>query len=402
MLYCTGLYHCEQMFALRIKLDTKMATYCLGLIVNPIAGMGGTVGLKGTDGDRVAKARAFGAPPVAAARAEIALSSLMEIRKNLVVLTCSGEMGETAAKHAGLEPTVLSTIRDGATTAEDTKIAATRILMKGPELLLFVGGDGTARDLLQIVGHKTPLLGVPSGVKMHSAVFAATARAAGEVARNYLLAADRHSLLRDAEIMDREIFSSGDDIMSPKMYGTVRTPQLSFLVPGAKSSSRLTEDAVLEGAINRTREIIDDELISLIGPGSTMQALKRQFGFEGTALGVDIVANGRCLATDVSEQRILELIKDRPARIVVSVVGGQGFLFGRGNQQLSARVIREVGIDNIIVVSSLEKLTALPGGCLLVDTGSEKLDDNLAGHMKILVSRVRTAMMPVKTLNSRC
>jgi predicted polyphosphate/ATP-dependent NAD kinase len=254
--------------------------------------------------------------------------------------------------------------------------------------------------LLQVVGRKTPLLGVPSGVKMHSAVFAATARAAGEVARNYLLTADRHSLLRDAEIMDREISSSGEIAMSPKIYGMVRTPQLSFLVPGAKSSSRFTEAAVLEGAVSRASEIIDDERISLIGPGSTMQAIKRRLGFEGTALGVDVVTNGRCLATDTSEQGILKMINDRPARIVISVVGGQGFLFGRGNQQLSARVIRKVGINNIVVVSSLEKLTALPGRCLLVDTGCEKLDDNLAGYMKILVGSDRTAIMPVKSLKS--
>jgi predicted polyphosphate/ATP-dependent NAD kinase len=160
--------------------------------------------------------------------------------------------------------------------------------------------------------------------------------------------------------------------------------------------------AALDGAINRSRETIEDERVSLIGPGSTMQALKRKLGFEGTPLGVDAAKDGRCLATDVGEEEILELIKDRPARIVLSIVGGQGFLFGRGNQQLSARVIREVGIDNIVVVSSLEKLTALPGNCLLVDTGDENLDDDLAGYVKILVSSMRTVMMQVRSLNTRC
>ncbi len=379
-----------------------MWKYRLGLIINPIAGMGGSVGLKSTDGDRAARARAMGALPVAAARAVIALSSLTGIKKDIEILTCSGVMGEIAVQHAGLDSIVLNAVNDETTTATDTKDAVTRILGYDPDLILFVGGDGTARDVLQIVGARTPILGVPSGVKMHSAVFAATARAAGEVARNYLLAADRHSLLRDAEIMDREISRSGEFAKSPKLYGMVRTPQLSFLVPGAKSSSRLTATAILESAISRIRETIVDERISLIGPGSTMQAIKRQFGIEGTALGVDAVADGRCLDTDVSEQRILELIKDKPARIVVSIVGGQGFLFGRGNQQLSPRVIRAVGIDNIVVVSSLEKLTALPGGCVLVDTGSESLDDDLAGHIKIIVSSGRTVMMPVKSLSLGC
>lgn len=379
-----------------------MRRYRIGLIVNPVAGMGGSVGLKSTDGDLLVRARAIGAVPLASARATLALAPLAEIKNELVMLTCSGEMGKNTALQAGLESDVLCTVQDGATTADDTKLAAASILRESPDLLLFAGGDGTARDLLEVIGGEIPILGVPSGVKMHSAVFASSARAAGEVARNYLVAADRDSLLRDAEIMDREIFSSAETAKSPKLYGMVRTPQLSFLVPGAKSSSRLTEMATLEGAINRASETIDDERISLIGPGSTMQATMQQLGIEGTPLGVDAVKDGQCLAKDVGEKRILDMIEGRPARIVVSVVGGQGFLFGRGNQQLSARVIREVGIDNIIVVSSLEKLAALPGNCLLVDTGDEKLDDDLAGHMKILVSRVRTIMMPVKTPNTRC
>lgn len=373
-----------------------MRRYRLGLIVNPIAGMGGSIGLKGTDGDLAVTARARGAMPVAAGRAATALSTLEELRADLIVVTWSGEMGESVVRKAGLNSIIHGTADDGATTADDTKAAATSILEDNVDLLLFVGGDGTARDLLDVVDARIPLLGVPSGVKMHSAVFAATARAAGQVARSYLLADDRESLLQDAEIMDREPPGPDNSAMSPKLYGMVRTPQLSFLVPGAKSSSRLTERAALDAAVRRAREMIDDERVSLIGPGSTMQLIKREFGFEGTPLGVDAVADGQCLGRDLNEQAILELIEDRPARIVVSVVGGQGFLFGRGNQQLSARVIRQVGTDNIVVISSLEKLTALPRSCLLVDTGDERLDAELAGHMKILVSGVRTAMMPVK------
>jgi len=369
----------------------------LGLIINPIAGMGGSVGLKGTDGDLVAKAQAMGAAPVAGPRAVTALTQLTELRKELLVLTCLGEMGATAAETAGLNSRIVSGVGSAETTAEDTRAAANAILGHRPVLFLFVGGDGTARDVSEVVGKSIPILGVPSGVKMHSAVFAATARAAGEVARRYLLADDRESLLRDGEIMDRETPSTGGENLSPKLFGMVRTPQVTFLVPGAKSSSPVTERATLAGAIHRASETINDERVSLIGPGSTMQALKRQLGFEGTPLGVDAVADGRCLAKDVNEQGILELIGNRPARIVVSIIGGQGFLFGRGNQQLSARVIRAVGTDNIVVVSSLEKLTTLFGNCLLVDTGDEDLDNSLAGHMPVIVSSIRTVMMPVRT-----
>jgi predicted polyphosphate/ATP-dependent NAD kinase len=324
------------------------------------------------------------------------LTQLSELRKELLVLTCSGDMGATAAETAGLNSRIVSGVGCAETTAEDTRTAANAILGHRPLLFLFVGGDGTARDVSEIVGKSIPILGVPSGVKMHSAVFAATARAAGEVARRYLLSDDRKSLLRDGEIMDRETLSTGGENLSPKLFGMVRTPQVTFLVPGAKSSSPVTEQAALAGAIHRASETVADERVSLIGPGSTMQALKRQLGFEGTPLGVDAVTNGRYLAKDVNEQGILELIGNRPARIVVSIVGGQGFLFGRGNQQLSARVIRAVGTDNIVAVSSLEKLTTIFGNCLLVDTGDEDLDNSLAGHLPVIVSSTRTVMMPVR------
>lgn len=371
-------------------------TLRMGLIINPIAGMGGSVGLKGTDGALGAKAQAMGAAPVAEPRAVTALAQLAELSEDLLVVTCSGEMGANAADKSGLRSRIVSNIKSGKTTAQDTRAAANEILRHRPVLLLFAGGDGTARDLLQIIDQNVPILGIPSGVKMHSAVFAASARAAGEVARRYLLANDRESLLQDAEVMDRIPSNAGKNSLSPKLFGVVRTPQLTFLVPGAKSSSRMTESAALAGAIQRASEIIRDERVSLIGPGSTMQALKRLLGFEGTQLGIDAVQNGCRLAEDVNEWDILELIRDRPARIVVSVVGGQGFLFGRGNQPLSARVIRAVGTDNIVVVSSLEKLTSLSGKCLLVDTGDDTLDADLAGYVKVIVSSGRTVMMPVR------
>ena len=377
-----------------------MDGYRLGLIVNPIAGMGGSVGLKGTDGGLASKARSLGAVPVAADRAAIALSQLDDIGKNLLVLTCSGDMGAKSVRRAGLAAAIVHGVADGATTADDSRLAALRIVAQRPHLLLFAGGDGTARDLLPAVGASTPLLGVPSGVKMHSAVFAATARAAGEVVRNFLMATDRQSLLRDAEIMDRELVCGVQDSLSPKLHGLVRTPSLSFLVPGAKSSSRLTGEAALAGAVGRVADLLRDGRISLLGPGSTMQLVKQVCGFEGTPLGVDAVRNGRRVALDLNERSILDLIRNRPARIVVSVVGGQGFLFGRGNQQLSSRVIRAVGIDAIVAVASLQKLSSLPANCLLVDTGDEGIDAALSGYFKVLVSDVRTVLMPVK--GARC
>ena len=369
--------------------------YRLGLIVNPIAGMGGSVGLKGTDGELAAVARKLGAAPVASERARKALSQLSGFGASLTVLTCAGEMGADAAEFAGLEPRVLATAADRDTIAADTRAGAIAIADSDPDLLLFVGGDGTARDVLEAVDRRVPVLGVPSGVKMHSAVFAATARAAGEIAARFLRARDRKSLLGDAEVLDRDV--NGADKSSPRLYGIMRTPRSGFLVPGAKASSAVSEQAALEAAIARVVARMDDSCVSLLGPGTTMQLAKRQIGFEGTLLGIDAVRHGSCLATDIGEREILRLLgRHGCGRIVVSVVGGQGFLFGRGNQQLSATVIRRVGKANIDIVSSLEKLTALPWGCLLVDTGDEALDEELSGHLPVLVSGNRTAMMPIR------
>ena len=368
-----------------------MATQRIGLIINPIAGMGGSVGLKGTDGELAAVAKKLGAVPIAVTRAGIALSQLSDIKDQITVLTCSGEMGEESARSADIEATIVANVADEATTPADTASAAERILQHDPALLLFVGGDGTARDIFEAVGDRLPILGVPAGVKMHSAVFAATARAAGEVARQYLLHANRNSMLHEAEIVDRE----GAD-NSLHIFGIARVPQLSFLVPGAKAVQPVSQQARLEGAIHRVARMVSDQRVSLIGPGSTMQALKQELGFSGTALGVDAVQDGQCIACDLNEERILQLIEGRDARIVVSIVGGQGYLFGRGNQQLSSRVIRAIGTDNIVVVSTQDKLTAIPGQQLLVDTGDEDLDRNLAGYRQVVVGNARTTMMPVK------
>ena len=371
----------------------------LGLIVNPIAGMGGSVGLKGTDGELAAVARNLGASPVASERARKALSKLGGFGDSLEIFTCAGEMGADAAASTGLDARVLMSAADRETVAADTRAGAMAIVEVGPDLLLFVGGDGTARDVLEVIDRRVPVLGVPSGVKMHSAVFAASARAAGEIAARFLRARDRHSLLGDAEILDRDANGTGG--ASPRLYGIMRTPRSGFLVPGAKASSPVSEQAALNAAITRVLARMDDSSVSLLGPGSTMQLAKAHIGFDGTLLGVDAVRNGSCLATDIGEREILQLLgRHGRGRIVVSVIGGQGFLFGRGNQQLSARVIRRVGKDNIDIVSSLEKLTALPWGCLLVDTGDEALDEELSGHMPVVVSGNRTAMMPIRSTST--
>ena len=375
-------------------------TLQLGLIINPVAGMGGSVGLKGTDGVLAATAKAMGATPVAESRALTALSQLKSLCPDVEVLTCPGPMGAAAAEQAKLATRIVCDMGANETSAEDTKAAARAMVAQGPELILFVGGDGTARDIHEVVACELPILGVPSGVKMHSAVFAATPRAAGEVAGRYLQANDPESWLAQVEILDRVDSTDEGQDRSPKLFGVVRTPRLGLLVPGAKASRPVSEPIALGAAVSRVAAMLRDDRVSLIGPGSTMQALAAHLGFDGSLLGVDAARNGKLLVNDLDERHILDLIAGEAARIVLSVVGGQGFLFGRGNQQLSAKVISEVGVENIVIVSSLEKLAGLPGNCLLVDTDDEGVDELLAGYLPVIVSDARTVMMPVKNLSN--
>lgn len=366
----------------------------LGLIVNPIAGMGGAVGLAGTDGERAERARELGATASAGERALSALRALQGV--DVIVETCSGAMGAAVAEEAGLRYEVVFDIDCKPTTAADTRLAAATLRERRVDLLLVVGGDGTARDVLEVVGRDVPVLGVPAGVKMHSAIFAATARTAGEVARAFLTSIAPEALLRDAEVMDREAGDAGETPPSPTLYGFLRVPKISFFVPHAKAASILSDERALEGAVQRLTRLVQDERISVLGPGMTLERVKKAVGCSGSPLAVAAISSGSCLGQDLNETQILAAVADKPARLIVGVVGGQGFLFGRGNQQLSPRVIRAVGMENIVVVAAAEKLLALESGALLVDTGDEALDDALAGFVSVVVGANRTLVFPVK------
>lgn len=358
--------------------------------------MGGAVGLKGTDGGLLGKAHALGARPHAAERALSTLSALAAgDTPPLQIVTSADPMGAAVAAAGGFDPVLVHRPAGPHTTAADTRQAAAALLRNDIDLLLFAGGDGTARDLLEAVGQQVPLLGIPCGVKMHSAVFATTPRAAAEVVRLFFRTMDPDRLLYEAEIMDRETGKEGVRTRSPALFGFVRTPRLAVLVAPAKCGAGA--DGLVDGACSAVARAAADGRVTLIGPGTTMQRIKRELGFAGTVLGVDAVGNGRLLGLDLNERQILRLIEGREARIVVSIVGGQGFLFGRGNQQLSARVIRRVGIANIVVVASAGKLAALPPHGLRIDTGDEALDDEFPAYLPVLTGARRRTLVAVQT-----
>lgn len=354
-------------------------SYRLGLIVNPVAGMGGAVGLKGTDGERHAQALARGAGPLSHRRTATALAALNHVQVAFKLLTAGGAMGAIAAREAGIEHRVVFEPAGRHTTAADTVAAAQALALAGIDLLLFAGGDGTARDLLKVIDGRIPVLGIPAGVKMHSAVFAPGPAAAGDIAAAFLQSHCSPGSLVDAEVMDRQ-----DDESSPELYGTLRVPTNATWSPHPKAGA--AGSAMLNGAIEHTAQLARDERLTLIGPGATMQAIKQRLGSNGTLLGVDAFEQGRLVEADLTAERCLTLLEERrgrPGRIIVGIVGGQGFLFGRGNQQFSPAVIRRVGLNGIVVVAAVEKLTALAGRALYVDTGDESLDREFAGYISV-------------------
>lgn len=362
----------------------------LGLIVNPIAGMGGSVGLKGTDGvDAPQRAISLGAHPSAHQRAVEALSVIAAHLPDITLLTCAGVMGEDAAIQCGLPYDIVggASAVVSRTTAEDTKSAAMDMRRYGVDLLLFAGGDGTARDICDVMSSNgaseqhTPALGIPAGVKMHSGVFGITPLHAGQTAVRFLRG--ELSGVVEAEVMDIDEAAFQGGVVSAQLYGYLRVPQ-DYAVQSTKSGGTGHETDAANAIAQQVIADMDAGTLYIIGPGTTTRAITDLLGLSKTLLGVDVVLNGCLLAADVNEAALLQLTLGRQAKIVVTAIGGQGYILGRGNQQLSARLIRQVGVENIIVVSTHRKLVELRGKPLLVDTGDRALDESLSGYVRVV------------------
>jgi predicted polyphosphate/ATP-dependent NAD kinase len=391
----------------------------LGLIINPIAGMGGKVGLKGTDGaEMLEKARLLGASPEAGLKAVQALKQLAELATEIKLFTCPGEMGENVARSCGFTPQVIAMgsdqrsselvhpyssqpdadcSNDHTTGSADTERAVLAMVKEGVDLLLFAGGDGTARNIYNVIGSDSslPVIGIPAGVKIHSAVYATSPRNAGELARLYL---QEGSLpLRRAEVMDIDEAAFREGRLSARLYGYLMVPCAGELMQHLKIGGISTEASLLEAIAEQVVENMEKDVVYIVGPGSTTAPIMQKIGLNYTLLGVDVVLNGQLLAADANEQQILDLIKGEKAKIIVTVIGGQGYIFGRGNQQISAAVIRQVGKTNITVVATREKILSLEYGRLLVDTGDEEVNKVLCGYTRIVTGYKEELIYPVSS-----
>jgi predicted polyphosphate/ATP-dependent NAD kinase len=360
----------------------------LGVIINPLAGLGGSVGLKGSDGVAV-EAIAKGAIPKAQQRMQQALDVILPFVKQIDIITASGDMGGSLCRQMGFSTqdvyTVLETTSIEKTSAIDTQQAVKCLLDHQLDLLLFAGGDGTARDIYAVVDDSFPVLGVPAGVKIHSGVYGITPHASGLVV-SMLLKGELVSLM-SADIMDIDEIAFRQGIVKAKRFGEMTVPAAPRYIQAVKMGGKEVDELVLADIAADVIESMDDELY-IMGSGSTVAAVMEDLGLDNTLLGVDVIQHKSVIAKDVTAQQLLALIADKKmyprAKLVITLIGGQGHILGRGNQQLSPELILQLEKDDILILATKTKLKALEGRPLIVDSGDPELDKALTGYYKIV------------------
>ncbi len=362
----------------------------IGLIINPIAGMGGRVGLKGTDG-LADKARALGALPLAPDKAARALA-LLTGDADICILAPPGVMGADAAMACGLKVEILDMISRETTAGQDTIDAAKQLNSLNVDLLLFAGGDGTARDICSAVGEDLPVLGIPAGVKIHSPVFARTPETAGRLAMDFVKGKIKGPSSREVLDIDEAIYREGR--VQTRLYGYLKVPEADR-VQSRKAGSHMGEAAAQNLIALAYIDAMEKDKIYLIGPGTTTRPVMENLGLAHSLLGVDVVKNRELLLKDATEKQILGITQGGEIRIFITPIGGQGYLFGRGNHQISPEILRRAGKQNIRVGATLEKIGSLRGRPFLVDTGDPATDRMLQGYTRVITGYRQEMMYPI-------
>lgn len=371
----------------------------LGLIINPYAGLGGSVGLKGSDGAETRDlALQKGATPRAQERTVEALRLLCAYQPDIEWLTASGQMGEDALTECGFASHVVYRSHSDLTEAEDTRKAVQVLLHEGVDLLVFAGGDGTARDVYAVAGDSQPVVGIPAGVKIHSGVYAVTPKGAGRVLES--LVSGQLTTLRSADVMDidEEAFRGGT--VKARRFGEMQVPGELEYMQAVKMGGRESDELVLADIAADVIESMEDDALYIMGSGSTVDAIMQDMGLENTLLGVDAVVNQTLIGQDLTAQALEKLIDEYDScYLVITLIGGQGHLFGRGNQQLSPAVIRGVGRERMIVVATKTKLEGLGGRPLRVDTGDTTLDSELSGFIAVTTGYHDQTMVAIQAID---
>ncbi len=381
-----------------------MIKFKLGLIVNPYAGIGGSVALKGSDGDEIrTQALALGAEARALTRVERCLAMLQEFASDIQIYCFAGDMGETSSKACGFNYTLVGHAQSHPSSALDTLAATKALITESVDIILFVGGDGTARniaDALQQAGaEQQVVLGVPSGVKMHSGVYAITPEAAGEI----LLCLLKKQLVNvqacDVRDIDETAFREGK--VKTRMYASLYAPLLPQFLQQVKNSGAAQDEFVKLDIANYLIDNLLDDTLYIVGPGSTTKVFLEQLDVAGSLLGVDVILNRELIAADVSAQQLRDLIASHAGdmQLIITAIGGQGHIIGRGNQQLTPDILRAIPRQNIHMIATKEKILSLQSRPLLVDSNDPDLDKSFSGYQSVLVGYDEFILYPIGVSN---
>lgn len=362
-----------------------MKKFKLGLIVNPVAGLGGSVALKGSD-NMSQQAFKLGAVAKSNMRTRAALDVLMPYQSQIEIYTVTGLMGEQVAKDLGFDTHVVYESQLES-TAQDTEEAVQSLKYIGVDSILFAGGDGTARNICHAVEDSCVVLGIPAGCKIHSGVYAITPKAAGRVVE--LLVTGELVTIQNADVMDIDEVAFRQGRVKARRYGEMQVPSELRYIQSVKSGGKETDELVLDDIAAYIASEMENDEKYIIGFGFTVAAVMAEIGLENTLLGVDVIEDHELVASDVTADQLVNIIKEQisqglKAKLVITLIGGQGHIFGRGNQQLSPEVIKLVGRDNIILIATKTKLQALNNRPLICDTGDSELDDELSGYIKVI------------------
>jgi len=377
-----------------------MTKFKIGLIINPYAGIGGSVGLKGSDGDEIrAEAFARGAEMRAIARMQRCLAILQPFANDLHVYCYAGDMGEIAAKNANLNYSLIGRAKTVPSNAKDTQAAVTALVNESVDIILFAGGDGTARNiadaLQQANAEQQVVLGVPSGVKMHSGVYAITPEGAGEIL--VCLLKKRLVNVQACEVRDIDEVAFREGKVKTRLYASMFAPVLPQFLQQVKNSGAAQDELVKLDIAHYLIDNLVDDTFYIVGPGSTTKVFLEQLGVEGSLLGVDVILNRELIATDTGFAQLNDIISQHAGdiKLIITAIGGQGHIIGRGNQQLSPDILRRIGRHNIQVVATKEKVLSLSGRPLLVDSNDPELDKLFSGYQSVLVGYDEFILYPI-------
>ncbi|MFT5676797.1 MAG: putative polyphosphate/ATP-dependent NAD kinase [Paraglaciecola sp.] len=368
----------------------------LGLLINPFAGIGGALALKGSDGAEIRnKALSMGAEKKANDRSRLALQELLHLKDDIQIYAAAGEMGESLAHELGFACTVVYRPKQSQTEGIDSEYAAQAMLSSQVDLLLFAGGDGTARNVCKVIASSIPVLGIPAGCKIHSGVYAITPQAAGRVAA-MLVAGDIVSL-KAAEVMDIDEVLFRQGRVNARQYGEMQVPSELQYVQAVKMAGRESDELALTDIAAHILEDMEQhpEYLYVMGSGSTVGFVMQELSLANSLLGVDLVLNKKLVAKDVTSSQLLDKITNMPTKLVITLIGGQGHIFGRGNQQLSPEFLRQIGQQNIIIIATKNKLQHLQGKPLITDTGEPELDAEFSGVIPVITGYHDQVLYPV-------